>query len=201
MPPGPRPPRRRAVRAPPPSWDGAHEAACGGARAGVDGEPGRGVRLRRGPRWTGARRRRSWRSRSPTRQRWSSAVARSHARKRGGRRGLAAGGAGARRKGSARGAARAARSRELEHPGRPRAGIVGCRGGGRPSRRRGICGFSLTDAQLLEVCAEVEGHPDKRRGGDPRWVRASGAGHAGTRRSAYGGAGTPRWCSPYRISR
>jgi homoserine kinase len=24
----------------------------------------------------------------------------------------------------------------------------------------GICGFSLTEAQLLEVCAEVEGHPD-----------------------------------------
>ena len=24
----------------------------------------------------------------------------------------------------------------------------------------GICGFSLTDAQLLDVCAEVEGHPD-----------------------------------------
>jgi homoserine kinase len=24
----------------------------------------------------------------------------------------------------------------------------------------GVCGFSLTDAQLLEACAEVEGHPD-----------------------------------------
>src|SRR5512138_2317873 len=24
----------------------------------------------------------------------------------------------------------------------------------------GVCGFSLTDAQLLAVCAEVEGHPD-----------------------------------------